>query len=430
MPELTGVRRSTGRFGAPQLVALEVAVLAGGVAISASSPAVVGSAAAAGAAAVLMTLGRSGGRWWYEAVTAGLRLTRRRAAAQSPGEPAAAVVDPAVDGTAATAWRARAIAARAAASPRPALAAPPDRSLLTVLAPDLTIQSFDDQGSPLGVGTDSLGWFGAIEVLGHDGLSHSRPDVLPLGPLARLVSTGSLPASTVQLVIRQAAGFADTGDSSDTVYSRSYRELLRTLSAPAGRRIWIAVRLDPRDGAAAGHGGDVTGVRRALSAGVARVGVGLEAVNLRYRVLNGPALRSALGSGCDSEPSTPDQMIIREKWSQLQHGGLAHVAFAVREWPALPRPDLLECLAAVPMARSVNTAVVLRPDRRRAGEPRIATRTLVRVSTVLASMSSCVEQLLTLAGGLGLRLVRLNGEHAAGVYATIPTGAAIGLTPW
>jgi type VII secretion protein EccE len=180
----------------------------------------------------------------------------------------------------------------------------------------------------------------------------------------------------------------------------------------------------------AGGGGEVTGVPHALSVCVDRVGTGLEAANLRYRVLDGPALRRALGSACGTEPSTAEQAIAREKWSQWQHGGVAHVSFAVRRWPVLPQRDLLERLAAVPTARSVNIALVLGTDRRRSGEPPIATRTLVRISTVPASMSICVEQLLTLAGGLGLRLTRLNGEHAAGVYGTMPTGAAIGLTPW
>jgi type VII secretion protein EccE len=458
MPELTGVQRSTGRFGAVQLVALELAVVAGYVAIYASAPAIVGAAAVAGVTIVLMALGRSGGRWWYETAAAGLRLSRRRAAAEPVDEPApaaptpatpstpATAPTPAADGTAATAWLARASAAKVTAPPRPAWAAPaplsggvppngggpaPDRSPFAALAPDLTIHSFDEPDRQLGVGTDSLGWFGGVEVLGHDGLSRSRPDVLPLGWLARLVSNRSLPASTVQLVIRQAAGVADTVDGPDTVFDRSYRELLRTLSAPAARRIWIAVRLDPRDGAAAaGSGGDLTGVRRALAAGVTRVGEGLEAASLRHRVLDGPALRAALGAAFGNAPPATDQAIARETWSQWQHGDVAHVAFAVRGWPALPRPDLLERLAAVPLAQSVNTALVLEPTPRRSGEARIAARTLVRVSTAPASMPSCVEQLQTLAGGLGIRLVRLNGEHAAGVYATMPTGAAIGLTPW
>ncbi len=56
--------------------------------------------------------------------------------------------------------------------------------------------------------------------------------------------------------------------------------------------------------------------------------------------------------------------------------------------------------------------------------------TLVRVAAPPGDLAGCVTALLDTAGRLGVTLARLNGEQAAGVYATAPTGAPIGLARW
>src|SRR5262245_20988073 len=74
---MMAVRRFAGRFGALQLVAVELALLAGGVAYALSGP---WRLVAAAAAVVLLagSIGRIGGRWGYEAIAARLRLWQRR----------------------------------------------------------------------------------------------------------------------------------------------------------------------------------------------------------------------------------------------------------------------------------------------------------------------------------------------------------------
>jgi hypothetical protein len=174
---------------------------------------------------------------------------------------------------------------------------------------------------------------------------------------------------------------------------------------------------------------------------LARVGNGLTAANLQYRVLDADDLRQALIVACGLEqsggapiarpPAGPGQ--ARERWSWWQAAGAVHVCFAVRGWPADPRSDLLAELAHVPAASAVSTAVVLRPVRdghADAGGARVAVRTMLRVTAAPDRIGGCVRHLLAIARRRDVRLVRLNGEHAVGVYATAPTGAAVGVAPW
>jgi hypothetical protein len=85
----------------------------------------------------------------------------------------------------------------------------------------------------------------------------------------------------------------------------------------------------------------------------------------------------------------------------------------------------------VPAALSVTTAVVVgRAQRAGATPERTAARVLVRLTATPAAIDTAAGQLLAVATALGVRLVRLDGEQAAGAYATAPTGGPIGLVPW
>jgi type VII secretion protein EccE len=360
---------TAGRFGTAQLVAVELAALAGGGAAVASQPVAMGLG---GAAAVLLggALGRARGRWIYENAAAHLRHR----------------------------WR---------------LMTPPAQ--LAGLAPDLTVQAVTDRGTAIGIGQDRMGWFAAVAITGLDGHVTLRLDWL-----ARLLSDFSVPVSSLQAVVRQAP-FAHPPDE-QTHCAMSYRELLGASPAPVNREIWLAVRLGPADAAdaASGRGGGVAGVHKAMTAVLARIGTALTASGLAYRVLDAPTLRRILLITC----GVPRVGAAREKWTGWHSGGLVHVGFAVRAWPPKPPPGLLGQLAQVPAAAVVNTAIVLRPSR----SPNPGVRVLLRLTCASDRVAECVRQARATAGQLGTKLIRLDGEHAAAVYATAPTGAPYGVT--
>ncbi|GAA3734509.1 hypothetical protein GCM10022225_16110 [Plantactinospora mayteni] len=408
------VGRPTGRFGTVQLVAVELTLFAVGTAVYALSP---GQGALTGAvAAVLLvgTFGRSGGRWWYEVAGARLRLARRRRA------------------------RLR--------SPHRAWAYDP---LLAILPPGPSTTTVTDRSGTIGVGQDALGWFAAIAVRHPDALSGDHRATLRLDWLAGLAADPALPASTLQVVVRHSAlPVADVDPR--TAATQSYLELCRMLSVPAHHDVWIATRLAAPDAVpmAADRGGGPAGVHRALAAALARVGTGLTNLGIEHTVLDGDGLRQALAYSCGLD-GVAAPVPAQERWSRWQGQHRVQVCFAVRSWPAKPpgnppaKPsanisvgkaantsvDLLRALTQVPSAVDVSVAVVF-GRRHDSGTPHrgaATARTLVRVTAAPESVDACVRQLLANAASAGVRLVRLNGEHATGVYATAPTGATLGL---
>jgi type VII secretion protein EccE len=402
MPDLMAAGRSAGRFGAAQLVSVELAAVVA-VAVAYGLPPVTSAICGVVTLVVLvLTLGRSGGRWTYEVVAARRRLARRRR---------------------------EGLRAAGAAAPR--------RAVLAAFAPDLSTRTATDRGTAFGVGMDEFGWFAAIAVVPPDGLSRDPAGTLGLDWLARLAAETSVPASTLQAVVREADGPPPGVDPASPA-AASYRMLRRALGLPAGRQIWLVARLAPRDGAlvSAGRGGGEEGVHKALATTLARIGTGLTEAGLSYRILDEAALRAAVTVACGLSV-VPGTHPPRERWSRVESDGAVHVSFAVRSWPAEPPAAALSDLARVPDALAVSTAVVFgpralppAPDEPAPTAGPVPVRTLIRVAAGPDTVASCVATLRETAARLGVTLVRLNGEQGAGVYATAPTGATIGLAPW
>jgi type VII secretion protein EccE len=440
---MMAVRRFAGRFGALQLVAVEVAVLAGGLAYALSGA---WRVVAATAAVVLVAgaVGRVGGRWGYEAIAARLRLWRRRGRV-----PAGA-----------------------------------GGSSLAALVPGLRTVNVTDRGTAIGIGLDTAGWFAAVSVHPDDAALVGGASLLSLDWLAPLVSDAALPVTTLQVVAHDVAEAAvHAADPS----AQSYRELCTAFSIPMYRNIWICARLAPRDGAllAAERGGGLLGIHRALSTVLARVGAALADRGLRHVVLDADGLRQALMVGFGPEAGVrqpggaarPDRAGLREAWSAWLGPAATHVCFAVRRWPAAPPPNLLTAIGQIPDALAMSVAVTVRgrsgsvarpvPAPRRVPASRVpaprgsagrgsasrvpaprvpaprvpaprgsaprggvVTHTLIRVVAPPTAADECARRLHAAAARLGIQLRRLNGEHAAGVCATVPNAATIGGGPW
>jgi type VII secretion protein EccE len=395
----TPISGGPGRLGRVQLVALELAVIAVGGAVFADRPVAVVATGIAAVVLLAVTFGRSKRRWAYESIAARRRLRRRRQAASV------------------------------------ALRQPGGPGSLAALAPGLTVRPVVDRGTAIGVGQDELGWFAAAVVAPWTGLSGARAATLPMDRLTRLLAEGSLPVSTLQVVTHQVPA-PSAGMDGRTPCASSYRELVGQAPVVTDQQTWIAVRLGPRDGAeaAAERGGGLAGVDRALAAGLGRIGAVLDSAGLDHRVLDADALRQALTVSCGLHRlggavpvarSLPAPVPVAERRTYWQAAGALHVCFAVGEWPAQPPPGLLAELTQVPLAAAVDSAVVLRPV-----EDGLAVRALIRVAAAPDRMNACVQHLLAIAGRVGVRLTRLDGEQAPAVYATAPTGAALGIPPW
>jgi type VII secretion protein EccE len=371
MPELSAHGLTAGRFGRVQLVAVELAAIAGAAAAFATPPLAIGLSAAA-VVVLCGALGRMGGRWVYEAVAARWRLRGR------------------------TRFR---------------------NSGLAALSPGLTIGTYLDRGTPIGIGHDSLGWFAVVSVVSANRVT------LRVDWLARLLTGSSVPVTAVQLVTRRVPLVGPQDETAAT--AASYRELLGNSPAPALREMWLAVRLSPADAveATSERGGEVVGVHRALSAAIARIGTALTAAGVGYLVPDAVGLRRIFTVACGLERPEP----ASEHWAGWHAAGMIHLCFAVRSLPAKPHPELLAELERVPAAVASHTAVILHP-KASGGVPSL--RVVLRFVTTPEHAAACARQAHQHAKRLGVSLVRLNGEHATGVYATSPSGAAQGLRPW
>jgi type VII secretion protein EccE len=326
---------------------------------------------------------RSGGTWWYEQQLVRRRMRRRRRAA------------------------------------RAALAAggsPPD-----ALAPGLAIRTVYDRASRIGVGQDSAGWYAVLEAWAPRGLRGGRSGALVLDRLAQLFAETAVPVSTLQVVSHTVPVPSAALDPAAPA-RQAYGELLGDETVVAYQALWVAVRLNPSDAAAAAasRGGGLAGVDRALAAAVGRVGKALAAAEVDWRVLDADALRAVLLTSCGpaGDPAG-DAPTVDESWTAWQAGGTAYTCLRLTRWPRQSPESLFTALATVP-ATAVSLAVTLQP-----GGDRVAVRTLVRVAAPPEGLPAAVNAATAAARTAGARPRRVDGEHGPGVYATAPTGGGL-----
>jgi type VII secretion protein EccE len=357
------------------------------IAVYAFPPPVTLAVATAAFGLMLPAVARHRGRWWYEA--AGAWLVMR--------------------------GRCHAGARLAARSHRP------QRTEVAALAPGgLAIRTVNHRDVAFGVAEDGAGWFAAIALRPPDGAPGSGE--LRLDWLTPLV--GAL--STVQVVVRQSPLELAAVHSPS---AQSYEELRAALAVAPEREAWVAVRLRLRDAAAVDPDGEdeIAGVHRLLGSALSRISEAMRAHGLSHRVLDGAGLEQALVDAYVADPYDKRAPAARERWSRWRTARAVHVCFGVTGWPDRTAPDLLTELARVPGATAVCTSVVMGPMRDRdRDEGPLALRVLVRVVAAPTMASACARQVRATARRLRLTVVRLDGEHAPAVYATMPTASADG----
>jgi type VII secretion protein EccE len=273
----------------------------------------------------------------------------------------------------------------------------------------------------MAVGTDAGGWFVVLEIAAPEGVGVGDVPPLPLGALAHALADGGVGLSGLQ-VVTHTVPVTGAGLDERSPCMASYRQLAgdRYGTLPAHRYTWLALRLDAAAGTAAAEprGGGPEGVDRALVASVARIGKVLAAAGIRHRPLDVPDLVDALALSCGFgvEPA------VAERWDGVTVDGTVHVTWALASWPE-QRPDDPGLLSHLSRVRAAPTSVSLT-----IGEPsgdRVRLQALVRTAAPEARLAAAVGAFEESAAKVGARLQRLDGEQAAGLYATAPTGGGI-----
>jgi ESX secretion system protein EccE len=379
------VLRHAGAPGVVQLVCLEVAVVMVLASASVSIPWLI-AGAAGGLLLLAMVFGRADQRWWYEQVAAHWRLRQRRRSST------------------------RTIA-RLAGAEAPRLA-------MATLVHGLAVRNVTDRGRSIGVGSDDDGWFVGVAVGTWPDASGERALRLELDQVVRILDESSVPVSSLQLVSFQTQAPSGLVDGTAPAM-RSYREL--ALGCPLDQAVWLVARLSPADAveAASSRGGGVAGVDRAMAAVVGRLEKALAAAGVPYQALDADALAAGLTLSCGLDRYAAGDGAARERWASWRAGGLDHVGFTITRWPSNPAEHLVTDLSR-DAGCAVAVSMVLRPQ-----QGAVAFLGLVRVVAPTKGLRAAIKQVNRTGRKLGLRLRRLDGEHARAVYATAPTGGVV-----
>jgi type VII secretion protein EccE len=246
---------------------------------------------------------------------------------------------------------------------------------------------------------------------------------LPVAALAGLLEPADTLLTGVQVVIQSDCAASDAAAGPVAAYRR-----LGYHHVPRSQSTWIALRHDPAASgyavAAAGSLQDVhTSMSRALVSRGLRAAELLGDLGLRGCLMDAEAARDVLDTGLGapdpgSSPAAQADGQPRHRWTSWSGTARSHVTYRLRRWPTAGMHALQQALATVP-ACSVTTAIVVT----RLPGGRTGLTATVRVAIMPGTGEPAVTRsVISAAASCGARLVRLNGEHAEGVLATLPLG--------
>jgi type VII secretion protein EccE len=201
----------------------------------------------------------------------------------------------------------------------------------------------------------------------------------------------------------------------------------RPENPPALQAGWLALRISAAtalDGAGRAAGTGKAGldrVQRVLRRAVDRAVETLHGLGVTAHPLDEDGLRATLGLATAARPATPGGPTepATEGWTGWQCAGAGHTSYAVREWPGAGLAQLLGALATVP-AQVVTLSVTVNTSRT---EPALSGLIRITEPTIGAARQAGDITAAAVAAGGG-RLVRLDGQQAGAVLATLPLGAA------
>ncbi|MFI2709060.1 type VII secretion protein EccE [Micromonospora sp. NPDC018662] len=287
-------------------------------------------------------------------------------------------------------------------------------ALLDLVGPGTVVHAAELAGGPAAVLHDAAGLTALLELGDPDDLLGDRTQALPAPPDLLPPAGPESPPVRLQLVF--SASPAPVPAVASGPAGTSYRQL--TDGRLAGRaRVVLAVRVLRADG------WSDEDLLRALSGTARRIVRRLGP--LVGRPLGAPAALRVIAELAHHEAGAP----VRESWPLLTVGGLPQATWRLRRWPD-PRGEaargLVPRLLAVP-ATATTVALCVGP-RADAGPP--PTELTVRVAAGSAAELAVAERALRrVAGDAGGELRRLDGEHLAGLAATLPLAVTGGGVP-
>ncbi|MFC5142835.1 type VII secretion protein EccE [Actinomycetospora rhizophila] len=288
---------------------------------------------------------------------------------------------------------------------------------LRLLTGDLAVaRARDHEGREVGLLGHGGGWSAvlALDPEGADGGATLVPSDSTSFPLAALA--GCLADRGVVLDAVSALWHCRPVDD-DTPAAEAYREVLGSLPALSRREAWLVVRLDPArcPDAVAERGGGVLGAHRAVVGALARIGRVLADHGTPVRPLAADEVLDAATEAADT-PGHGSRLV--EHWKAVVVGEVGHAAYAVTGWPDVP--ERLTGLTAT-TGRTSTLALTLEPDPR---SGTVGLRGTVRLTADTPdALEECGRELVARGHALGVALDALDGQHAAGLAATLPLGA-------
>ncbi|MER7455609.1 type VII secretion protein EccE [Micromonospora sp. NPDC126480] len=373
-PQWSARGRPSGGVRAGQVVVLQVAGAVLLAALGRGASAVLGGVAVA---ALLLALAgaRVRGRWLFEWLGTALAYVARRRAL-------------------------------------PAEAGPAD--LLDLVDPGAVVRSAELAGTPAAVLDDAAGMVALLEILEPGELIGDGSRALP--PPAALLSaaTPGGPPVRVQLVL--AAVAAPAVALGGGAVATSYRQLTDG-RLPGRERAVLAVRVLRVDGATPVE------LRHALAGTLRRI--------VRRA---GPASVRPLGEHAAlrviAELAHHEAGPARESWSALRSGSLLQAGFRLDRWPD-PRAEggrrLVSRLLALP-ATAVTVALSAGPSTHDTTSPPSGLTVRLAAATP-GELATAVQALHRTVDGSGGEVRRLDGEHLAGLAATVPLALPDGGPP-
>jgi type VII secretion protein EccE len=267
-------------------------------------------------------------------------------------------------------------------------------------------------GREAGVAHDGDGFATVIAVA-------AEPDappatLLPVTALASLLDPADPVVSAVQVIARADLASGDTGSAPAASYrSLGYHRVPRSESA------WIVLRHDPAASryavGAPGSPADVhTSLIRALAGRGSRAVDLIGGQHLRGRLMDTAGLRGLLAEALPGVAGAGSG----HHWASWDHAGHQHITYWLKRWPPGGLAVLERALTDVP-ALSVTSAVLLTRTRDRQPGLTATVRVTARPDADIATVRRAVT---AAAAACGARLARMDGEHGAGVLATLPLG--------
>ncbi len=285
-----------------------------------------------------------------------------------------------------------------------------------VVGSELVVESFVDRvGTRFGLIQDDGAWTAVlvVEPAHQSALSDDLGQSVPLGPLGDALVDRDIRLTAVQLVSHVVPAPSPWIDPRSPVVA-SYREVAGE-QVVANRSVWVALRLDPArcPGAVAARGGGDLGVHRALASVAARLAATLDQ-HARVRVLGPDEVRAAVTVTL----AAGDAPMV-ERWREVAGPGRTQVGFRVRSWGRGDPTGLIPLLAAVP-SLATTASLVLSPAK----DDQVAARLSLRLVSLPPDAGAVEAAVHRVAGAVGARVVRSDGEHAIAVRDALPTGGA------